>query len=225
MPRPSTIAVLVVLLWLPVLGADELTEHRGQRVIFEFPDLDDFGTRPRVPDGWQYVQVGADNFDRLMARLGVREIPALVFVDAHGNPLHRIEGAGIRDQLGAGAQTFERHQRELEARIGRLARQAREAREAGKSRHEVQRVVELARLRVRGYEEIAAARQRRTELDAERREELLKIMSNEGLVSTRKLLGRLRELGEHAEGLPVARAIRRHRVRLENGVTVERNAR
>lgn len=225
MLRSSTIVVVGVLLWLPALGTDELTEHRGQRVIFEFPDLDDFGTRLRVPDGWQYVQVGAKNFDRLLTRFGVSEIPALVFIDPHGNPLHRIQGAGVRDRLRDGVQTFERHQRELEARIGRLAREARDAREARKPGREVQRVVELARLGVQGYEAIATARQRRAELDAEQRAELLRIMSHEGLDSTRKLLGRLKDLGELAEGLPVAKAIQRHRVRLENGVTVQRNAR
>lgn len=202
-------------------GSDPLAELEGAPAIIDFPDLDSLGRQLRVPAGWGYLHVTAENFVLLSERIGVKTVPALVFLDRYGNALHSDTAAGSRERVKPGVAEFERRRKELEEGLAKLAEQARDAREGGRDAAEVARIVDLADLPWKGYPELETARARRDELDGLRRRELLRILAGEGIATSARLATQLRELEPRARGLRVAHRIALERQRLERGEVVD----
>lgn len=207
-------------------GVDPLLAVRGHRAVIEFPELEHFEVGlTGVPDSWKFVQATPDvDLSALRSRLELRDSFGLVFLDPHGNALHREAGVGARRRLLTGIREFERRERDLRGRIVELDRQRASAVAQRKESAEQEALRKLEGLGVRGYPEVEYAAARLRELEADRWRTLVEILAGEGLLSEPQLQGRLKELLERSQGLEVAARIRQERQRLQRGFTVERSA-
>ncbi len=200
---------------------EQLSALRGSPAVVEIPTLADFGAPLAVPSGWGYAQAKADNVEELRRYLRIASVPALAYLDLHGNALYVDAGEGCRRRMRAALAEFERRRRDLEARLRELASEAEEARRDGRADRETARIVELVALGVKGYRESEGARVRLAELDRDAWREYLRILAGEGIEPAPRLAAQLRTLEARANGLSVAVRIRRDLERFEKGIRVK----
>jgi len=237
LPRPRSLAgALLVPLALSLLapsaarGAgetgpeDPLSELRGERVIVEFPALEDVGRTRTVPAGWRYLQVTTAAYDALAAHLDPAEPLALLFFDEYGN-LH------LRDHSRERLARLERSAADAEKRISawkrRLARDwsaSQEARRAGKPAEELAILVALRDSGMRGAPELLEALSRLAEVEGERLAELWRTLAGEGVLPRRAHLAALEELLARSLGLTLEPRLRREIARVGRGWVVEERA-
>jgi len=196
---------------------DPLLELRGERVIVEFPPLEDVGRSRAVPAGWRYLQVTTATYDSFAAHLDPAEPLALLYFDEHGN-LH------LRDHSRERLARLERSAAEAEKRIAawkrRLARDwtaSQQARRAGKSGEELALLVALRDSGMRGAPELLETHSRLAEIEGERLAELWRVLAGEGIVPRRAHLAALEELLSRSLGLTLEARLRGEIARVERG--------
>lgn len=198
-------------------GADPLAPFLGERVVVEFPPLEDVGRTRTVPAGWRYLQVTTATYDAFARHLDPAVPLALLYFDEHGN-LH------LRDDSRERLVRIERSAAEAEKRIGawrrRLARDwnsSQDARRGGKTAEELAILVALRDEGKRGAPELIEALARLREIEGERLGELWRVLASEGLVPRRALLSALEELLARSRGLALEARLRGEIERVERG--------
>ena len=231
---PICRAVLLLPIALGVCGSSlfaadvaegVLGSLRGHPAIVEFPDLESFDEPlTGLPEGWGFAQASGDTLPALQQRLAVTQVPALVFIDSHGNVLHREVGGSVRRKLRSGVSRFQKLRRQLRQRLARELRAAEVARANDRAAKEIASLTAVMAHGVRGYREVNLARQRLRDLDAQRRGDLLRVLASEGLRPRSRLEAELETLRKKCIGLPVEAMIEREIERFDRGLTVEERA-
>jgi hypothetical protein len=225
------LTVLLALLPLPAAqgedgaAADPLLDRRGERVVVEFPALEDVGRELAVPAGWRYLQVDTATYDAFAVHLDPAAPLALLYFDEYGN-LH------LRDDSRERLARIERSAAEAEKRISawkrRLARDgsaSQEARRAGEPAKELAILVALRDSGMRGAPELIEALSRLAEIERERLAEMWRVLAGEGLVPRRAHLAALEDLLSRSHGLELEPRLRREIARVERGWVTEERAR
>ena len=80
---------LCFLLLLAPSDLDALLESlRGRPTIIEFPEIDDLGTPFPSPKNWSFLQASSGNITELAKAFELEPLPALLYLDRHGNLIH-----------------------------------------------------------------------------------------------------------------------------------------
>ena len=161
---------------------DPLALYRGKPLLLEFPTLANVGNRLEVQEGWNSWQVDAAWIHPLRKRLGVTQLPTILYLDEYGNELLRDQSTMGRRRVGAKIREFQRRQKSLVDRFERLWEEAVHARSKGRRESEINKLNGILETALEGYIQVERARSRIEELNTRAKSLLLRALAQEGLL-------------------------------------------
>ncbi len=204
-----------------------LAPHLGHNVIVDIADYDGLDVDLPPPNGWRVIKATTDTFEPLRVLLGASGAPAVGLVDVHGNVIHVDDNEKCR-----GRKRFTAALREFESKLGRLDKRlstlladANRFREKGKPQREIEQLLMIRHLSVRGYAQVTRAETRLGVIELDRHQRLYRILAREGTERARRLISELDDLLAVSIGLDSEAWIRRHLTLLRREITVRRKQR